>query len=508
MMKKQTLRNHSFSPKPIKKYATSISQARKRVLNEWVNYLVPKIGSATEDAIKTGLIPFKLLQAFCPSFSLKGYQSNPNSSQAYNNILLINNFIFSEFPNSELPAPSEILKKGSSECWVLVNSIFKNYQMREVKKNWEKCKEWYRSILKLYDIEATMQTFISQCLNGVYFACVLNCYTGFKLTDIFKKPSQPEAVHNIMLVFQTLKEKLFQPLPPAEFVKCSDEELVSLTIFEVFKNFRFDVPSLPSREKTQFKNLPQLIINSSESLISISSWESLEYSKSTILSKEPSEAQLNYKVTPKWSKEKPLEIITDDSTGYSMQPYEASYETVSAANTSYSKANSDKLSSLEKVTSICERKCMFIADQRTKKERLSEVPSLKKLRSKSKNSEPDFLCFLITPRLLKMLKPELNNFIFTVTLDFKNFSLKKEDYFFEWKNFELIVKDKIKVSDIITCESRGRILSISTYRQDLVIQCLDEKESKTYAAGLNKLRKPKTLFSRDISCNELILNIH
>lgn len=506
-MKKQTLRNHSFSPKPIKKYSTGISQAKKRVLNEWVNYLVPKIGSSVEDFIRSGLIPFKLLQVFCPSLSLKGYQSTPNGSQAYNNILLVNNFIFSEFPNSELPAPSEILKKGSSECWILINSIFKNYQMREVKKNWEKCIEWYRSILKLYNIELTKQAFTTQCLNGVYFACVLNCYTGFKLADICKKPNQPEAVHNLMLVFQALKDKIFQPLPPSEFFKCSDEDLVSLTIFEVFKNFRFDVPTLPSREKAQFKNLPQLVINSSDSLISISSWESLEYSKSTILSKEPSESQLLLKTTPKLSKEKPLEIITDDSTGYSMQPYEVSYETVSAANTSYSKAASDKLSSLEKVTSTCERKCMYIADLRTRKERITEVPSLKKLRSKSKNSEPDFLCFLITPRLLKMLKPEHNNFIFTVTMDLKNFSMKKEDYFFEWKTFDLKVKGKIKVSEICSCHCLGRVLNISTFHQELAIQCLDEKECKNYVNGLNKLSKPKTLFSRDVSCNELILNI-
>ena len=114
-----------------------------------------------------------------------------------------------------------------------------------------------------------------------------------------------------------------------------------------------------------------------------------------------------------------------------MQPYEVSYETVSVANTSYTKKISDKLTKIEKANALCERKCMHVADLRTIKEQMHEVPSLKKLRIEPKTKNNDYICFLITPRLLKMLKPFADNFVFSVVLDSKNFSLKNENYFFE-----------------------------------------------------------------------------
>ena len=122
------------------------------------------------------------------------------------------------------------------------------------------------------------------------------------------------------------------------------------------------------------------------------------------------------------------DIITDDSTGYSMQPCETSYDIVSVANTSYTLKTSDRLTRLEKEISECEKKCMFIADLRGKKERLVEVPSLKKLRIQDKNVSSDYICFLITPRLLKMIKPTVDNFIFSVVLDAESFTTKHEAY--------------------------------------------------------------------------------
>jgi hypothetical protein len=501
-MKSYALKNRSVSPKPLKKYLSGVSAHRKKLLNDWISVFLPKLSNSVEEMIKTGQIPYKLLQVFCPTLSIKGIQSTPNHSQAFNNLLLINNFIFSEFPDSDLPAPSEVLRKGSSDCWVLINSIFSKYQMREVKKNWEKCVEWFRSILKLYDIEVIKTNFNKECASGVYFACVLNCYSGFRLTEICRKPKQDEALRNLTLVFTKLREKVFIPLTPEEFFKNSQDDWAFFTIFEVFKGFRFEVPSLPTREKVQFKTRPQLVLDPSESLISISSWESLEYSKSTILSQEPSEAhiQVYRNTTPKWTKEKVLEIITDDSTGYSMQPNEVTDETV---NTSYSKSTTERIK--EKIC-LSERRPGL--EPRLKKDKLFEVPSLKSLRFQSKQNDPDFLCFLITPRLLKMLQPDHNNFVFSVVMDFKSPAMKQEDYFFEWKDFSLVLRGKIKVSEISACETTGRILYISTYNKDLVIQCLDDKESSAYAHGLSKLSKPKTLFSRDVSCNELISNIH
>ena len=502
-MKSYALKNRSVSPKPLKKYFNGVSTQRKKLLNDWLHSLIPRLTNSVEEMIKGGQIPYKLLQHFSPNMVIRGIHATPNNSQAFNNLLLINNYIFSEFPDSDLPAPSEVLKKGSSDCWVLVNSIFIKYQMREVKKNWEKCVEWFSSILKLYDIDAPRTGFNRGCADGVYFACVLNCYTGFKLTDIVRKPNKEESLRNLTIVFGKLKEKIFVPASVEEFGRNLDDDWSLLVIFEVFKGFRFDVPSLPTREKIQFKVAP-LVLNNSESLISISSWESFEYSKSTILSKEPSEAMMQVArsaATPKWTKDRIIEIVTDDSTGYSMQPNEVSNETV---NTSYSKSTTDKV--IKERNCLTERKSFYSADTR-RKGGLLEVPSLKNIRIGPKTAEPDFLCFLITPRLLKMLQPELNNFVFAVVMDFKSFNAKNEDYCFEWKDFSLIVRGKIKVSEISACETTGRVLYISTYKEDLVIQCLDENESNAYARGLRKLCKPKTLFSRDVSCNELISNI-
>ena len=504
-MKSYGNRNRSTSPKPIKKYSCAVSLQRKKCLSEWIRFLHLKTGQGVEENIKTGLVPYKLIQRFVPNFSIKGFQTNPNNSQVYTNVHLIVNFLFSEFPHSELPSPTDILKKGSNDCWILINTIFLNYQMGEIKKSWEKCKDWYSSILKLYDIEVNRQSFIKDCLNGVFFACILNCYTGFKLTNIYRNPNSAETTKNLSQVFDSLREKVLV-VDFSDFFRNIDEDFTMLTIFSIFKLYRYEVPSLPTREKINFKNKPQLVLNITDSLISLSSLESLEYSKSTIISNEPSQANLNKHTTPKWNKEKTSEII-DDSTGYSMQPYEVSYETVSVANTSYTKKISDKLTKIEKANALCERKCMHVADLRTIKEQMHEVPSLKKLRIEPKTKNNDYICFLITPRLLKMLKPFADNFVFSVVLDSKNFSLKNENYFFEWKDFSLNIKGRISVNDISSCYNFGRILQIQTFSDELAVQCLDETEAALYVSSLNKLIKPKTLFSRDVSCNELILNI-
>ncbi|OMJ75361.1 hypothetical protein SteCoe_25517 [Stentor coeruleus] len=497
----------SITPKPMKKYSTSINPSRKKLLIDWVQFTVPKSNGPVEDLIKTGLIPYKILQSYISNFSLKGFHLTPNSSQAYNNILLLNNFIYRDFPNSELPSPSEILKKASNDCWVLINTLFKNYCLYEMRNIWGKCFEWYKSILKLYNIEVTKQSFTKESQNGVNLACILNCYTGFKLSLISKFPTPNESLENIQQVFNNLKGKIFLPLEAHEFYKTSDEDLINLTLFAVFKIFRHEVPSLPTREKIHFKEKHQLLLNTTESLVSLSSMESLEYSKSTIMSKEPSEAQLPIYKTPKWNKEKNLDVITNDSTGYSIQPYEVSYESVSVANTSYTKKTSEKLQNLERVNALCERKYMFIADIRGKKERLQEVPSLKKLRPINKKPEDNLIGFLITPRLLKMIKPSIENLLFTVVIDAENFTSKNESYFFEWKDFSLSVKGKINVNEINFCESVGRLLNIRTFYDEMTIQCIDEKEACMYVKGLKKLCKPRTLFSRDISCNELISKI-
>lgn len=502
-MKSRTSR--SISPKQVKKYATSVGLQRKKLLAEWVKFIFPSCQSQlVEENIKTGVIPYKLIQHFRTNMNLRGFQQNPNQSQAYSNLLLINNYLFQEFPNSELPSPNEMMKKGSNDCWGLVNTIFKNFELAEIKKNWGKTTEWYVSIIKLYGFEINKESLLKTCLNGVYFACILNCYTGFNLAMISKQPKGSEVTRNICLVSQLLKEKIFFSL---DFEKNLDEDFTALTVYSVFKLFRFEFPTLPTREKVQFKGKPQLVLNTTDSLLSVSSWCSLEYSKSTILSKEPSEVQLAQHTTPKWSREKPLEIVADDSTGYSMQPYEVSYEAVSIANTSYTKRTSDKLTKLEAANAKCERELMYISDLRTKKEKLQEVPSLKKLRIDQKVPELDFLYFLITPRVLKMIRPESGNFVFTVVMNLENFSASNESYAFEWKNFALAVKGKVNLNDICNCENSGRVLEVKTFNEEWIVQCLDEKEAEMYVNGLNNLIKRTTLFSRDVSCNELILNI-
>ena len=508
-MKSIHSRNRSASPKPAKKYAAIVSLQRRKFLSEWIKFIVPlHENSIIEESIKTGVIPYKILQNYRQNFSLRGFQQSPNQSQAYNNMLLINNFLFQEFPNSEIPSPSDMLKKGSTDHWTLINTIFKNFQMNEVKKNWGKCVEWYSSILKLYGIAVHKDSFVKDCLNGVFLACILNCYAGFKLVNIYRNPSPLDVTKNLSLIFEALKGKILISPLPTDFSNNTDEDFTSLLIFSVFKIFRFEVPNLPTRDKLQFKSKPQLTLNTTESLISLSSMGSLEYSTTTILSKDPSELNLAAHTTPKWTREKAQELITDDSTGYSMQPYEISYEAVSVANSSYTQKTNDRLSKLEKANAKCEREMMFVADLRTKKERLAEVPSLKKLRNEFKASEGDFLCFLITPRVLKMIKPVADNFIVAVVMNLEVFSARNESYSIEWKDFSLVVRGKVSLGDIHSCESSGRILEIKALNNEWVLQCLNEKEAMLYAFGINKIIKPKSLFSRDVSCNELILNIH
>jgi hypothetical protein len=168
-----------------------------------------------------------------------------------------------------------------------------------------------------------------------------------------------------------------------------------------------------------------------------------------------------------------------------------------------------------------ERKQMYTADQRRKAESGPKIraPVLRSLKL-NLNAVPQFhiqnpkysspkdqlstdsvFCFLLTPRILKLTVNESDEampYIFNIVPNEKIFSLKREEYYFEWReSFSMRVVGSLDISQIqeISHKNERFLIKYPTFPETLdiltiyKIECTHPLEAQRYCDGLNYLLK-------------------
>ena len=168
-----------------------------------------------------------------------------------------------------------------------------------------------------------------------------------------------------------------------------------------------------------------------------------------------------------------------------------------------------------------ERKQMYTADQRRKAElgpkirapvlrslklNLNAVPQFhiqnpKYSSPKDQLSTDSVFCFLLTPRILKLTVNESDEampYIFNIVPTEKIFSLKREEYYFEWReSFSMRVVGSLDISQIqeISRKNERFVIKYPTFPETLEIltiykiECTHTLEAQRYCDGLNYLLK-------------------
>jgi hypothetical protein len=167
------------------------------------------------------------------------------------------------------------------------------------------------------------------------------------------------------------------------------------------------------------------------------------------------------------------------------------------------------------------RKQMYTADQRRKAESGPKIraPVLRSLKL-NLNAVPQFhiqnpkysspkdqlstdsvFCFLLTPRILKLTVNESDEampYIFNIVPNEKIFSLKREEYYFEWReSFSMRVVGSLDISQIqeISHKNERFLIKYPTFPETLdiltiyKIECTHPLEAQRYCDGLNYLLK-------------------
>lgn len=175
----------------------------------------------------------------------------------------------------------------------------------------------------------------------------------------------------------------------------------------------------------------------------------------------------------------------------------------------------------DKNTILQERKQMYTADQRRKAELAPKIraPVLRSLKL-NLNAVPQFhiqnpkysspkdslstdsvFCFLLTPRILKLTVNESEEampYIFNIVPNEKIFSLKREEYYFEWReSFSMRVVGSLDISQIqaISRKNERFVIKYPTFPETLEIltiykiECTHPLEAQRYCDGLNYLLK-------------------
>lgn len=170
---------------------------------------------------------------------------------------------------------------------------------------------------------------------------------------------------------------------------------------------------------------------------------------------------------------------------------------------------------MEKQVTYQERKLMYIADQRRKKEtnRLSYAPSLQHLQSSSSKNESVFsspsqkclshaeslICFLLTPRIVKVhLYTDWIRVLLNIIPNESLFSAMKENYLLECRelsDMNLVVS--LDINDIIAVKcGNDNELIIHHQEGKFKILCKSEDEAQLYHQGLTFLvHKTKNSFT-------------
>lgn len=155
-----------------------------------------------------------------------------------------------------------------------------------------------------------------------------------------------------------------------------------------------------------------------------------------------------------------------------------------------------------------ERKLMFLADQRAKREafnnkKLKRSPSLEQLSSASSlpvfshspsemnlSHAESLVCYLLTPRLIQITQgPKQSRVLMNIVPNESKFSVKEESYVLEWKDLESFsVIGRIEIREISEVSKvKSNCLKIAYGAEEIILNCKSSSECEHFHQAVSYL---------------------
>ncbi|CAG9325771.1 unnamed protein product [Blepharisma stoltei] len=489
----------------------SVSQSTQKIILKWINNLNIWKQLAISDLperFRTGVLPLKLLERIDPEFDISRCFLEPRSKdQCLTNIKSLVKRLVGNFGMRNGQEIVSQLYQGSPEAaWTTLEFMIRSVMIGEVKSFNGVIMNWLESSLQVYNknllvesIEEPYTTLVKDFANGVNLICILHLFMDepkLALANVYSIPeNKMEVDHNLSYFFQSVaRTKIPLLFSLEEFKENNDPDFLLLQLFYIFLEFK-DIPINNDRRRPfVFKDDKRISQKRIE--------ESIENAL-TVLSTKP---------------ETHSESDSSKASGHDSHQGEGSsfgvgdFQEYSFSNESESPTTLD---AMEKQVIQQERKLMYIADLRKKKEtkRLIYAPSLQQLQIPGKENEMVFnspsqkclshaeslICFLLTPRIVKV---NVNNGWIRVLLNIipneNLFSAVKENYLLECRelsNMNLAISLDINDTDGIS-KGKNNELVIHHNRGKIRIQCKTDDEADLYHQGLTFLvHKTKNSFT-------------
>jgi hypothetical protein len=466
--------------------ATKLPRLKLHLLTRWLNNSFPGAGLTVQivpEACKTGVLLASLLEAHgCP---LQGIYKKPaaKKSALYNIEQVLSTAVWKRGVAAHLMPTAEEILNGESKVWLLVNLIFESFVVPDIRGSLKEVSSWTNRTLAAYgrrlqvtSINSPYSTLAQDLTSGVVYGCLLHCFSESRLrldtTQLYASPRRAEEInHNIRLVLQVATTSKLPVCFSVEEFSDADPEFRLMQLVYMHSAFKGKGITGPV-SFGPFKETTSLEVSSEQSSLASSHSPRPPLSSMSVASSQdpPSFSDLARQKTLQ-----PNRLLENSK-----------HEDYSLA----SDEGSRRVKNLELRNANLERRFMYIADLRRKRELELEAKPVSEPASpapKSVNYEA-LLCFLMTPREMSIkLDDDWIEVSVSLVPNESQYTLYSEAYFFEWRpqadldDAEVI--DLHKVTSV-NKESGVSFLVTESLSSHLLV-CRSAEECDLYVTGLN-----------------------
>lgn len=476
----------SFHLKP------SMTTWRQSLLARWINNIKisnPLTVHLLPEQFRTGVLLAKLIKRLDPGVENLQYIMKPATrSQCLSN--LQNSLLALRSKGLSFPEhlSEHIYSCKAGAAWNLLNIIFIECMMRDVLEIMPEILAWMQNILAKYCrdlyIDKSYQEIVEEFKDGTHLACVLNNYFNIPdAKDIYWSPENKiEVRHNLSHFIATMKnQQLLCCFDIDEFTSKDSEEFIFLQIFYLYLELSERESSTQDKSQLVFKDDKRLrararavtivdvtkVINESNynsaSCRSSVANEELEFSFAM---------QDDRCITPDPNVSSSILDLPEKPPSLLKKRIVDEYESLTR-------------SSVNRLTNTLSIPKDYIHTSPNYKRKTGLV-----------SPRQSMICFLLTPRIIRISsqnKPEVYPFLFSLIPNETLYSVRKQEFFIEWKDIKTLqVVGAISSREITGVKLQGSkevILSCRNRKSELIYRliCRDAPEAQQYLAGLQIL---------------------
>jgi len=481
-----------------------VSKQRQALLARWLSSVLEEKKLNVEnlaEACKTGVLLAKTLEHY--GCSLSGVIYKPAAKKScLHNLELVLSFIWKKgVPARMMPTAEELLSGTSHKVWLLLNYIFENIVMNEVRASLREMSAWTNRILASYgkrlqvtSINSPFSTLPNDLSSGAVYGCLLNSFCNSISTSsrvkmesrqLYGNPRRAEEfTHNIAHVLcVAIAANIPVCFTVEEFHEAGPDFLL-LQLYNFYNAFKGYKPS----------QAPYGFFRDSSHTDAPSTNTSLGYSPSPIRPASPlsfdSMQSLNLPPHQSFSDLAKKKVTNKNY-------YESSKQDDFSLS---SDVGNRRLKVLEHLNAQQERRFMYIADARRRKElELEQKPEPEPASPTPKSLTYEAcLCFLMTPRVLNLsLGDEWADVSVNLVPNESMYSLHSEAYLFEWCRLEELENtETVDVFNIVSVKKDSGVSFLLTESsRTLSFACKSTEECDQYVAGfsyvLQKVQRKK-----------------